>query len=159
MGQVGHLVQDGPCSGPASPPHASSPLPTNPLRTRAPPFPCSADEVVVSVEGEGLVDEVREITGGRGAYAAVECIGGQIFAQVGRAGGGLRGGQAGGAAPRQHQMQAGGGPLRELALVATDAACTVPTRLTIYLAWLWQARCDGSAGQHARPDVIPGCQD
>lgn len=41
-----------------------------------------ADEVVVSVEGEGLVDKVREITGGRGAYAAIECIGGEIFAQV-----------------------------------------------------------------------------
>ncbi|KAL4427444.1 hypothetical protein ABPG77_000733 [Micractinium sp. CCAP 211/92] len=41
-----------------------------------------ADEVVVSVQGEGLVDKVKEITGGRGAYGAIECIGGDIFAQV-----------------------------------------------------------------------------
>lgn len=41
-----------------------------------------ADEVVVSVEGEGLAERVREITGGRGAYGAIECIGGDIFAQV-----------------------------------------------------------------------------
>ncbi|KAL4447410.1 hypothetical protein ABPG75_004629 [Micractinium tetrahymenae] len=41
-----------------------------------------ADEVVVSVEGEGLAERAKQITGGRGAYAAVECIGGEIFAQV-----------------------------------------------------------------------------
>ncbi len=43
---------------------------------------CSADEVVVSVEGESLGDRVMEITGGKGAYAAIECIGGDIFAQA-----------------------------------------------------------------------------
>ena len=43
---------------------------------------CSADEVVVSVEGENLGDRVKDITGGKGAYAAIECIGGDIFAQA-----------------------------------------------------------------------------
>ncbi|PSC73519.1 trans-2-enoyl-mitochondrial [Micractinium conductrix] len=41
-----------------------------------------ADEVVVNGSGERLVDRVKELTGGRGAYAAVECIGGDMFAQV-----------------------------------------------------------------------------
>lgn len=41
-----------------------------------------ADEVVVSADGEGLVERVQEITGGRGAYAAIECVGGELFAKV-----------------------------------------------------------------------------
>ena len=43
---------------------------------------CRADEVVVSVAGEDLGERVKEITGGRGAFAAIECIGGDIFAQA-----------------------------------------------------------------------------
>ena len=45
-------------------------------------FPCSADEVVVSTAGEGLAERVKEITGGEGAYAAIECVGGDLFAAV-----------------------------------------------------------------------------
>jgi threonine dehydrogenase-like Zn-dependent dehydrogenase len=36
----------------------------------------------VSVEGECLGDRIMEITGGTGAYAAIECVGGDIFAQA-----------------------------------------------------------------------------
>ena len=38
--------------------------------------------MVVSVTGEGLVERVHELTGGRGAYAAIECVGGELFAKV-----------------------------------------------------------------------------
>ena len=40
-----------------------------------------ADEVIVSTE-EDIVARVLEITGGKGADGAIECIGGDIFAQV-----------------------------------------------------------------------------
>ena len=40
----------------------------------------------MSAGGEGLGERVKEITGGRGAYAAIECIGGDTFAQVGGGG-------------------------------------------------------------------------
>ena len=47
-----------------------------------PPPCCSADEVVVSTAGEGLAERVKEITGGEGAYSAIECVGGDLFAAV-----------------------------------------------------------------------------
>ncbi|KAL4459109.1 hypothetical protein ABPG75_013974 [Micractinium tetrahymenae] len=40
-----------------------------------------ADEVVVTTE-EDLVERVKEITGGKGAYAALECVGGDITEKV-----------------------------------------------------------------------------
>ena len=40
-----------------------------------------ADEVVVSTE-EDIPARVAEITGGKGAYAAVECVGGELFASA-----------------------------------------------------------------------------
>lgn len=48
-----------------------------------------ADEVIVTSE-EDLVERVKEITGGKGAYATLECVGGentQKLAQATRAGG------------------------------------------------------------------------
>lgn len=36
----------------------------------------------MSADGAGLADAVKALTGGRGAYGAVECIGGDIFAAV-----------------------------------------------------------------------------
>lgn len=49
-----------------------------------------ADEVIVSVNGEGVADAVKEITGGNGAYAGIDAVGGDVFSAVGssvRAGG------------------------------------------------------------------------
>ncbi len=40
-----------------------------------------ADEVIVSTE-EDVVARVKEITGGEGAYGAIECVGGELFATV-----------------------------------------------------------------------------
>lgn len=34
----------------------------------------------MSANGEGLAERVKEITGGRGAYAAIEAVGGELFA-------------------------------------------------------------------------------
>ena len=39
-----------------------------------------ADHVIVSESGEGLQEKVMEITGGKGAYAAIEAVGGSLFA-------------------------------------------------------------------------------
>lgn len=62
-----------PAAPASSPPRLPFPLPRL-LR--------SADEVVVSGEGEGLAERVQEITGGAGAWAAIECIGGEIFGKA-----------------------------------------------------------------------------
>jgi mitochondrial enoyl-[acyl-carrier protein] reductase / trans-2-enoyl-CoA reductase len=40
-----------------------------------------ADEVIVSTE-EDIPARVNEITGGKGAYGAIECVGGDLFAQI-----------------------------------------------------------------------------
>lgn len=40
-----------------------------------------ADEVIVTSE-EDIGERVKEITGGKGAYAGVECVGGELFEQV-----------------------------------------------------------------------------
>ncbi|KAI8106698.1 hypothetical protein M9434_001352 [Picochlorum sp. BPE23] len=37
------------------------------------------DHVIVSQDGSSIQDKVMEITGGKGAYAAVECVGGTVF--------------------------------------------------------------------------------
>lgn len=36
----------------------------------------------MSVAGEGLVEAVQALTGGRMAHSAIECVGGELFAQV-----------------------------------------------------------------------------
>lgn len=52
-----------------------------PISTHHSP-PCSADEVVVSADGADLPAAVKAATGGKPAYAAIECVGGELFGAV-----------------------------------------------------------------------------
>lgn len=66
----------------AAAPQGMPPPRPAPRRRSCPPLWRSADEVVASADGEGLPERVRELTGGAGAYAAIECVGGDLFGKV-----------------------------------------------------------------------------
>ena len=46
------------------------------------PVNCRADEVIVSTSGEDIPERVKEITGGKGAYAAMDAVAGALTAHL-----------------------------------------------------------------------------